>query len=48
MLILRIKTKDPLRVVRKYESKRARLLAVTSEDLAYSMLYVMDEYDELY
>lgn len=47
MLILRIKTTDPLRVVRKYESKRARLLAVTSDDPTYSMLYVMDEYDDL-
>jgi len=47
MLILRIKTTDPLRVVRKYECKRARLLAVTSEDPTYSMLYVLDEYDEL-
>jgi hypothetical protein len=48
MLILRIKTRDPLRVIRKYESRRARLLAVTSGDLNYLMLYVMDEYDELY
>lgn len=48
MLILRIKTRDPLRVVRKYEAKRARLLAVASEEQTFSMLYVMDEYDELY
>jgi hypothetical protein len=47
MLILRIKTTDPLRVVRKYEAKRARLLAVTSEEQTFSMLYVMDEYDEI-
>lgn len=47
MLILRIKTRDPLRVIRKYESKRARLLAVTSEEQTFSMLYTIDEYDEL-
>jgi hypothetical protein len=32
--------------MRKYEAKRARLLAVTSEDETYSMLYVMDAYNE--
>jgi len=47
MLILRIKTRNPLRVIRKYETKRARLLAVTSGDLNFSMLYVMDEFSEL-
>ncbi|MEA4924541.1 MAG: hypothetical protein VB084_04450 [Syntrophomonadaceae bacterium] len=46
MLILRIKTTDPLRVVRKYEAKNARLLAVTSEDETYSMLYAMDDYND--
>jgi len=47
MIILRIRTIDPIRVTRKYESKRARLLAVTSEDQTYSMLYAMDEYEEI-
>lgn len=47
MLVVRIKTRNPLRVIRKYEAKRARLLAITSEDNTYSMLYVMDEYSEL-
>jgi hypothetical protein len=46
MFILRIETRDPLRVTRKFESKRARLLAVTSEDKTFSMLYAMDEYRE--
>jgi len=47
MLILRITTRDPLQVVRKYESKRARMLAVTSGEQSYSMLYVMDEVDDI-
>ncbi len=46
MLVLRIKTTNPLRVVRKYEAKRARLLAVTSENETYSMLYAMDDYND--
>lgn len=47
MLILRIKTEDPLRVMRKYEGKRARLLAVTSGEQTYSMFYAVDEFDDL-
>lgn len=47
MLILRIKTEDPLRVMRKYDGRRARLLAVTCVEQTYSMLYVVDEYDDL-
>ena len=48
MLILRIRTSDPLRVTRKYESKRARLLAITSEEHTYAMLYAVDEYQDGY
>jgi hypothetical protein len=46
MLIVRIKTKDLLRVTRKCEAKRARLLAITGEGSNYDLLYVMDEYNE--
>jgi hypothetical protein len=46
MLIIRIKTKDLLRVTRKFEAKRVRLLAITSEDQNFDILYAMDEYQE--
>lgn len=47
MLVLRIKTDNPLRVSRKFEIKMARLLAVSSDDPWYTMWYAIDEYDDL-
>jgi hypothetical protein len=46
MLIIRIKTRDLLRVTRKFETKRARVLAITSEDQTFDVLYAVDEYKE--
>jgi hypothetical protein len=46
MLIIRIKTQDLLRVTRKFETKRARALAITNEDQHFDILYAMDEYKE--
>jgi hypothetical protein len=46
MLIIRIKTRDLLRVTRKFDTKRARILAVTSEDQSFDVLYAVDEYQE--
>ncbi len=46
MLLIRIKTQDLLRVSRKFETKRARLLAIISEDQNFDILYAVDEYQE--
>jgi hypothetical protein len=46
MLIVRVTTQDPLRVSCKFESKPARLLAVTSATTGFCMLYAVDEWDD--
>jgi len=43
MLIIRIKTRDIIRVARKLELKRARLLAISSDTRYYDMLYALDQ-----
>jgi len=47
MLVVRITTRNPLRVTRKYETKQARLLAITSEQETFSMLYAVNEKKDL-
>ncbi len=44
VLVIRIKTKNLLRVTRKYECKQARLLSIGGEGQNYDLLYAMDEY----
>ncbi len=46
MLVIRIKTRDLLRVTRKFETKRARVLAITSRDQEFDILYAVDEYQD--
>lgn len=46
MLIVRVITEDPLRVSQKFESRPARLLAVTSDEKAFTMVYAVDEWDD--
>lgn len=46
MLIVRIKTRDLVRVTRKFELKRARLLAIVSTEETYEMIYALDEYGD--
>jgi hypothetical protein len=49
MIIVNVSTDDPLRVIRKYEEKPARLLAITCppDEKPFRLVYAMDEYNTI-
>lgn len=44
MIILNVNTDDPIRVIRKYETKPARLIAITcpSDGKKYHLIYSLE------